>query len=431
MNSLVVALVLLLPVGYALWRAGVLGREDYLVYAGRAPLAQMVGSIVCGNVGIGTFVALVLFTAASPVLGYAIALAYVAGLLLCAALARPIHRAAQRTGSHGLVDYLIRAHGVSAPLAVWLPVAVAFGLRTILQLLALALIVEVAFGLPPGPALLLGAAVTASYTAIGGYRVATETDLPQAAILLAGMGLAFWAIWQDGAGLPPGAPGFWSFGSWSPVLLLGIVLFLPASAVLGIDNWQRIATARSPERARAAFVIAALICGAIYLVLCHIGRVTGTPGGAGMAEVVATYRALMPHGFGWMADAAIMVAVMSSMDTYVMPLMSTLARTDWPLARIRAAVLALFAVLAGIAWLIGDVLVGVIAAFNTLVVFLPAVLGALVWGDRAPRAAVWSMGAGVAVTLAATAFAAEQAAFVGFAVALGAYLALRPRRGAT
>lgn len=428
MNTLVVALVLLLPVAYALARAGVLGREDYLVYATGAPLAQMVGSIVCGNVGIGTFVALVLFTAASPVLGYAIALAYVAGLLLCAALAGTIHRAAQRTGSHGLVDYLVRAHGVPVALAVWIPVAVAFGLRTILQLLALALIVEVAFGLPPGLALLVGAGVTASYTAIGGYRVATETDLPQAAILLAGMGLAVWAVWRDGAGLPPDAPAFWSFGTWSPALLVGIVLFLPASAVLGIDNWQRIATARSPERARAAFVIAALICGTIYLLLCHIGRITGTPGGASMAEIIATFRALMPHGFGWMADAAIMVAVMSSMDTYVMPLMSTLARTDWPLRRIRLAVLSLFSALALVAWAIGDVLVGVIAAFNTLVVFLPAVLGALVWGDRAPRAAVWSMGAGVAVTLAATAQAADLAAFAGFAVAAGLYLALRPRR---
>jgi hypothetical protein len=91
-------------------------------------------------------------------------------------------------------------------------------------------------------------------------------------------------------------------------------------------------------------------------------------------------------------------------------------------------VIALFAVLTGVAWAMGDVLVGVIAAFNVLVVFLPAVSGALVWGDRAGRAAAWSMGLGVAATLATTALAADQAAFAGFAVALGAYLALRPRR---
>jgi len=427
----VVVLVLLLPVAYALVRAGILGRDDYLVYAGRAPLAQMVGSIVCGNVGIGTFVALVLFTAASPVLGYAIALAYTAGLVLSAALAGVIHRAARDSGSYGLIDFLIRAHGVGRPVAIWLPVAVAFGLRTILQLLALALIVEVTFGLSPGPALLLGAAVVASYTAIGGYRVATETDLPQAAILLAGMGLALWAIWRDGAPLPPGAPDFASFGPWSPALLLGIVLFLPVSAVLGIDNWQRIATARSAGSARAAFLIAAPLCGAIYLMLCQIGRVTGTPEAAGMAEVIATFRALMPAGLGWMADATIMVAVMSSVDTYVMPLMTTLARTSWGLGRIRAAVLGLFAVLTGMAWVLGDVLVGVIAAFNTLVVFLPAVLGALVWRDRAPRAAAWSMGLGVAATLTATALAPDLAAILGLGVAVGLYLALRPRRVAT
>jgi len=429
-NTAVVLVLLLVPVAYALMRAGLLGRDDYLFNAGRTGLVQATGSIVCGNIGIGTFVALVLFTAQSPVLGYAIAAAYTAGLLACAALAGTIHRAARATGSYGLVDYLIRAHGVGAPLAVWLPVAVVFGLRTTLQLLALALIVQVALGLPATPALMLGAGVVAAYTAIGGYRVATETDAAQAVILLAVMAMVAWGLMQGGTAPPPGAPGFWDFGPWGPALLVGIVLFLPASAVLGIDNWQRIATTADPATARRAFLIAAVLCGGVYLVLAGVGRISGAGGAASMTDVIATFRALMPAGMGWAADAMIMVAVMSSMDTYVMPLMTALARTDWPLARIRLAVLAVFAVLTGLAWALGDVLTGVIAAFNTLVVFLPAVLGALVLGDRAPRAAVVSMGAGVAVTLTATAVVQDLAAILGFAVSAVLYAALRPRRAA-
>lgn len=428
MNTAVVLVLLLLPVVYALARAGVLGRDDYLFNAGRTGLWQATASIVCGNIGIGTFVALVLFTAQSPILGHAIAGAYTAGLLACAALAGPIHRAARATGSYGLVDYLIRAHGVRRPLAVWLPVAVVFGLRTTLQLLALALIVQVALGLSAAPALVLGAGVVAAYTAIGGYRIATETDLPQAVILLVVMGLVAWSLTSGEVTATAAVPEFWEFGPWGPALLVGIVLFLPASAVLGIDNWQRIATTADPATARRAFLIAAVLCGGVYLVLAQVGWISGAGGAAGMAEVIATFHALLPQGWGWAADAMIMVAVMSSMDTYVMPLMTTLARTDWPLARIRVAVLGVFAALTGLAWLLGDVLTGVIAAFNTLVVFLPAVAGALL-GDRAPRAAVVSMGAGVVVTLAATLAVADLAAIVGFAVSGALYATLRPRGG--
>lgn len=428
MSLIAVLAALLAPVAYAAIRARVMGREEFLVNAGRAGLVQMTASIICGNVGIGTFVALILFSAQSPILGLAIALAYAAGLLLCAALAGRIHHAARVSGTHGMVDYLVAIHGVRRPLAIWLPVAVAFGLRTTLQLMALGLIVEVALGLAPVPALLLGGALVAAYTTLGGYRVATETDVPQAAILLAGMALIGWVLWQDGTVPPPGAPAFWSFGPWGPALLVGIVLFLPVTAVMGIDNWQRIATAPSPRHARRAFVLAALICGAAYLLLFHIGRVTGTPGGAGMADVVATLRALMPQGAAWVADVAIVAAVVSSVDTYVVPLMSVLARGQWGLGRIRLAVLAVFAVLLGLAWGLGDVLTGVIAVFNTLVVFLPAVMGALIWGDRAPRAATLSMGAGVIVSLATSALAPDVAGFAGFVASATLYLAFRPRR---
>jgi Na+/proline symporter len=299
------------------------------------------------------------------------------------------------------------------------------------QLLALALIIQIALGLPPGAALMLGGGVVALYTAIGGYRVATETDLPQALVLLAGLVVVLWGLTAPGgaAQILAEAPDFWTFGPWGPSLLLGIVVFLPVTAVLGIDNWQRIATSDTPENARRAFLVAAIICGAAYLVLAQVGRVSGAGGDTSMAEVIDTFRDLMPQGWGWAADVMIMVAVMSSMDTYVMPLMTTLARTDWSLTRIRVAVLTVFVALVGFSYVLEDVLVGVIAAFNTLVVFLPAVLGALLLGDRAPRAAVVSMGSGVAATLVLTVVAQDQAALIGFALSASFYAALRPRRG--
>ena len=411
----VVVLGLVAPVLYALLRARGISRDAYLFNARQTSLPLTLASVICGNIGIGTFVALFLFTAQSPVIGYTVAVSYAAGLVLCAALAGTIHRAARQTDSYGMVDYLVTAHGLAHPALIWVPVAVAFALRSIVQLMALALIVEMALGPGPVAAMILAGLVVGGYTALGGYKVATETDMAQALIILAGIGLVAAALWSGDAALPAEAPAFFTLAPWGLPFLVAVMLFLPFSAVLAVDNWQRIATADSARTARRAYLAAALVCTPVYLLLAHVGHLSGTAGGVGMADVLAVFRTLMPQGLPVLADLMVMMAVMSSIDTFVMPLMTSLARTYWPLSRIRGAVLAFFALLMAVALAIGDALTGVIAAFNTLVVFLPAVFGALVLGDRAPRAAAASMGLGVGLTLLFGVLALDLAALAGFA----------------
>lgn len=429
MNQIVVGLGLVLPVAYALLRMGVLRREDYLYHAGRTPFAQTLASIVCGNIGIGSFVALFLFTAQAPLVGLVIVLAYCGGLVLCGLLAGRIHAEARATGSHGLIDWLVAVHRPGRPVLVWLPVAVVFGLRTVIQLLALALILGITFALSPALSLALATLVVGSYTAIGGYRVATETDLPQAVVMLVGIGVLGLALILDGPGLPGDAPPWWQLGPYTPGFLAAILIFLPFSAVLAIDNWQRIATSDTAGNARSAYFAAALICAPVFLTSAWVGWISGAPGEVGMAEVIATFRRLMPFGWVWLADLTIMVAVMSSIDTFVMPLITPVARTRLRMWQIRAAVILVFAGLGGVAWILGDVVVSIISAFNTLVVFLPAVFGALVLKDRAPAATALSMGLGVVITLVLSVVALQQAAMIGFVVSAGIYAALRPRRG--
>ena len=427
MSQLIVALGLILPVAYALARAGMLGREDYLFNAGRTSFVLTLASIVSGNIGIGSFVALLVFTSRSPIIGFGVVLAYCTGLVLCAVFARRIHAAARATGSYGLVDYLCNAHGLRNPFVIWVPVAVVFGLRTVVQLLALTIIVQITFGLGTVAALGVATLVVGGYTAIGGYRVATETDLPQVLVMMLGVGAIAAALIAGQGAIPPGAPAFADFGPWSPGFLGAILVFLPFSAVLAIDNWQRIATADTPENARRAFLAAALICAPLFLTMAWVGWISGVAGSSDMATVIATFRDLVPFGWAVLADLAIMVAVMSSIDTFVMPLMTPMARTRLGLWQIRAAVMAVVAGLGLLAWAMGDIVVSIISAFNTLVVFLPAVFGALFLGDRAPRAAAVSMLVGVALTLVLSVVALQVAGVLGFAISAAIYTALRRR----
>lgn len=421
LSNIVLALVLILPIVIALARSRGVDVAAFAFNAGRNSLTEMTASVICGNIGIGTFVAIFLFTRASPVIGLSIVAAYTIGLLLCALLARRIHDASARVGAYGLVDLVVATHSVRNPLLVWLPVAVVFILRIMVQLAALALILAEAFGLSSVAALAVATAFSGCYVIIGGYRAATETDLFHAAVILFLMLLA--AI-----SMPPGSGigrELLDLGPYSPILLAGIFLFLPFSAVLGIDNWQRIATARTAATAMKAYSIAALVCGVSYATIAAVALLPGS-----QDDVLASFRMLMPSGTPWLADVLFVCAIISTIDTFMVPLTTTFARRGLTLGQLRLLVVTLFFLIAVLTGITGDLLSNVIAAFNSLAVFLPAACGALLLRAPKPAAAVTSMTFGVTVSLLLTTVDINSAAPIGFAISAAIYWLVQRRPSA-
>lgn len=401
-------------------RAGRRGDVDtMLTNAGRNTLGRTVAGVVCGNVGIGSFVAIYLFAGQSPVIGASVALAYTSGLLICAASVRRIRARAHELGTVSLVEMLAGAHGLATPWPLWLPVAAVFILRAAVQLAALALLIDGATGIGVTPALIGSGLILAGYTALGGYRAAVETDVGQALVIV----LLMLPVWFALPAGPPEAPAFFELGPHAPTLLLGIWAFVPWSAVLAVDNWQRITLAQDEGTARNAFLIATPICGAIFVTIAWVGY--ALPGG----NVFATFRALMPAGAPWLADLLFVTAIMSSIDTFVMPLVMGTGTRPATVARLRAILAGLFTVVICVALMFGAVLSTVIAAFSSLSVFLPAVAGALWRRPGSGRAAIVSMNGGVITAAALTVVDQNIAGLCGFAVALITYLALHGRAG--
>lgn len=418
MSGLVLLVMLGLPVVIALARARRMDVPSFVFNAGRNSLAQITASVICGNIGIGTFVAIFLFTQASPVIGLSIAGAYAFGLILCAAFARRIHAAAAGTGAHGLVDLIVVTHGVRHPLLVWLPVAVVFILRIMVQLAALALILAEAFGLSWLGALAVATVFSGCYVVIGGYRAATETDIFHAAIILSL--LLFVAVTMP-AGVGT-TRDILDLGPYTPVLLVGIFLFLPFSAVLGIDNWQRIATAESAATARKAYLIGAVVCGLSYATIAAVALLPGNGG-----DVLDSFRALMPIGAPWLADVLFACAIMSTIDTFMVPLTTTFARRGLSLRQLRYLVVALFTLVALLTAIMGDLLTNIISAFNSLAVFLPALCGALFLRQPRAEAAIASMIAGVTASLLLTTVDVNSAAPIAFGLSVATYWLLQRR----
>ena len=410
--ALFVLVVLPLAIALVQGRAP-LSRDTFRTNAGGNGLIATAGGAIAGNVGIGTFLAIHAFAAASPLIGLAVVVAYTLGLVLCALLAPVIRQRAAATEATGLVDLITQTHGIARRGWIWGPVAMLFVLRAAVQLAALGLLLAATFGIDARLATIVGGGLITAYLLAGGYRAAVGTDVAQALVIVAGIGIAVFGL----PTAPEAGPDLADLGPYRPTLLVGIALFLPWSAVLAIDNWQRITLARSTGVAQLGFLIGAAVCGGVFAVIALTGM-RSAPG----ADVFADFVAMMPAGMGWIATVLFIACVMSSIDTFIMALVMSL-RPGRSLLQMRLAVVALMAATVAATLLFSEVLTTVIASFNALTALLPAALAALVLSRPSAPGAVLSIWAGFAVTFATGLINLEAAALAGFAVAILGYVA--------
>ncbi|MEL6920265.1 MAG: hypothetical protein AAFO77_04460 [Pseudomonadota bacterium] len=410
-----IALVLFAPLLWALAfnrnAQSVSPRDAFLTNKGANGFRATLAGAIAGNVGIGSFLALFLFANEAPILAFSIVGAYTLGLLLCAAFAATIRERAGLLGAVGLIDLIAKAHAMKHLTPIWIAVAFVFVLRSAVQLGALGFLAAAVFGGDAALTIIACAALIALYLLVGGYRAAVQSDALQAAVIVAGGVICAFGL-PNLTGTP--AP-FFSFGEYRPAILVGIWLFIPWSAVLAVDNWQRVTLARSTQVARSAYVCAAAVCGCLFLLMAFAGLWA-----AQSADLYATFAILSGPNFTWVATAMFIACIMSSIDTFIMPLVSVAAQ-DRPMMWTRLMICALVGLTAMTAILFSDTLDNIIAAFNSLGVFLPAAFGALYLKRTSALAAVISMYAGLFSALGIGLVDQNVASVAGFVVAAMTY----------
>lgn len=405
--------ILLIPIAISVLFSRNASISEFLYNDGQTSFLSTTASIVTSNIGIGSFVIIFLFANQSPVIGFSIVAVDTIGLLICAALAKRVHTIARETKTFSLIDLIAVRHGAKKTILIWWPIAVIFALRTSIQLLALATIIQSAFALSATYSALIAAAVIASYVLIGGYKAATQTDLFQGFILLVSICILWPGIWD----VKPSIEPFFSLGPYTPVLLVGIWLFLPFSIILSVDHWHRITTAKSAGTASKSYYLAALLSGGVAFTIAWAGYIA--PSGA---DVFETFRSLSPAQIPWLAEIMIAACIMSSIDTFVMPLMATWARLKFEKQSLRVIILLFFAVVTIASILFGNIFENLIAAFNTLTIILPVTIGAI-YGKSQPAAAAYlSLNIGFILTLILTTIDMNSAAVGGFLASTVIYL---------
>lgn len=405
-------------------RIDVEARAAFLTNAGGNGLTATVFGAYAGNIGGGSFVAIFLFAEQSTVIAASVVAVYTLGLVLCAVLAPVIRRRAAELGAVGMIDLIALSHGASgmARALIWAPLALVFVLRASVQIGALGVLCAVLLGMPFALATVLVATVIGGYLLIGGTRAAVETDIAQSLVILATLILTVVGFGE----LTFPERALFALGPYQKYLLVGIWFFLPWSPLLAPDNWQRLTQAESTATAQRGYLIAAVLCGVSFSVMLLVGLGVGNGDGS-----QAAFRALMPEGFGWAATAMLVAAIMSSIDTFIMPLTTGLGGR-LSLVWLRFVTLALVAVAAFLAICFGNLLSTIITAFSALTVFLPATFGALVL-KKAPKTALaagGSMTLGISAALGISLFSPDSASLFGFGVSAVLYgvLALRPLR---
>lgn len=420
--ALTVALViyLLAMLGLSLRARGeVRDLEDFLVAGRRLGFWLATGTLMATWLGAGAVLASsdevrdsgLAATALEPI-GAGLCLV-VAGLWF----ARPLWEARLLT----LADFYKQRFGRTAEILFGLS-AFTFFAWIAAQLVGMAGILEVFWGVPLGWGVAGAAAVACGYTLIGGMWSVTLTDAAQVALLVIGVALLGWevlgALGGAGAGDTLAAATTSAQRAWIPTesaaALLGwldLLLIGTLGNLAGTDLMQRVFAARSAAIARRACLASGVAYVAIGLVPAFLGLAAHAllPAGDGRSVIPALAQAVMGPVGVVVLVLALVSAILSTLDSALLAAASVLAHNvvrPWVPARVSTIALTRAWVILGAGLSVALALAGESAysllessyAMTLAGPFVPLALG-LRWSRGGERAAVASLTIGYGVWL--------------------------------
>ena len=328
-----------------------------------------------------------------------------------------MYRRNHALGANSFIDFIVLHFGRRTKPVVWGAVGCIFFLQMASQLLALGTILHVSLGISLGMAILYAYAIVTLYMLSGGYYSVTRTDLMQFGFLFVTAVLIMcYFQWEP---LLRNISLLYTPQNYGPVFILGILLFFAPTAVISIDNWHRVISSESAGVARKAFFITSGICLFIYLAYTLLG-LTADPN---VKEPVGLMKELFPRGLSFFAILSLLMAVVSTMDSTILPLAAPVCSSvrSRRLLAMRLVVCGIMTGIALVAYFLGSVVTGLIAALSSLVALFPPVLTALFDRPASALALQISLPASILASLVFVTVNEEYAFLVGIGVSFALY----------
>ncbi len=421
MEFIALALILVYSVIHALAHYRRVSFEQFLHNNQATGLRQTCASAVAGNVGSGTIVGIFAFGVRGDAVAIYISVCYALGLVFTALLAGLVYRRSREENADSLIDFLAAWYGEETRKIVWLAAGSIFFLAMAAQLLALGNILAQTTSIPLEGAILYAYAIVTIYLLSGGYYSVTRTDQVQFLfIFVTAVLVLFYLDWDAVLAVPS---RLYTPVNYSPVFVLGILIFLAPSAPISIDNWHRVIASRDARVARNGFLIASALCLVVYLSFSLLG-LTAPPG---TDEPVGLMREIFPAMLSVFGILALVMAVVSTMDSTILPLAAPICRNTRG-DRLRAMRFTVFAIMSGIAltaYVLGDVVTGLIGALSSMVALFPVVFTALLKQRPSALALNISLPAAILSSIAFLMVDEEHAFLVGIGVSFVLFYGIR------
>ena len=304
--------------------------EDYAVAGRRLGYPILLGTLIGTAIGAGSTIGQTGKAYTYGVAFFFVAISYGVGLIAFSFLA-PVLR---RTKIWTIPDALVLRYGSSMR---WISAVVIFFAVIALygaHLIAMGTTVSILlgdWGITFGQAVVVAGLIMVIYTILGGLLAVAYTDFLQAIIMLVGIGLVLpWCIAGEMGGLSgvwahikPEAGNFWK--GLSPAYLIGVWVTYISINLIEPSLWQRASAAKNDRMLKRSL----LITGGVYFYWSVVGAMLGataaylypelgaSAGGAD-ASVPMHIARFLPPALKGLCLAALMAAIMSTADTFLL-----------------------------------------------------------------------------------------------------------------
>ncbi|MCU0858506.1 MAG: sodium/solute symporter, partial [Pontiellaceae bacterium] len=405
------------------------GREenesDFLVGGRNVPWLAVLGSLIATEVSAATFLAV-------PGLGFGENMTYlqfgIGSILARFFVAAVFIGAFYNAGCMSIYEFLGKSFGPRSQYAGSLLFLATRLMASGVRLLIAAKGLSIIFGMPLHWVIIAFTLLTVIYTGYGGIKAVIWTDCVQAIVFIgAGIGALCYTVqvlgWDSfiSAGMEGGrfeifrlAPDGEGIGAWlsdSNILLMAVLFgFISTTAAMGTDQdlTQRLLSAKNAADARRSVALSGFIAIPIAALFLLVGvglyGISGTPLGAALTNLSSNdaafprfITAIAPAGLRGLLVAGVLAAAMSSLDSTMAALSSSVLRDlIEPLTRregrilnhlvISRGLVYIFAILlALIAWLFRDSAAFLWLAFQVTSVTYGVLLGVFLLGLRGRR----------------------------------------------
>ena len=424
----------------SIWISRGIRLTEYASNRSRSAFSHILFTILGSLVGGWMFFGLCAIGYEAGIVGYAIGIGYAIGLVLLGLAIPRIKEAMVAENCDTMDDLVGSRYGRFTQTCVTVINLLFFLAILAAQFIAMAAFLRVFAEIEGQFALYAAIIVVLTYTALAGFKGVLFTDTWQFYVLSVSAVVIFVVLVAntDSAAVADLGPSYFNGMGYGVGFLVGVLVFFPPSLLVRTDLWQRIASARDAKSARRAFFISAPILLVFYILLTTVGIYGRAALGEGVAPETSGFvhflnivrgpsgqaLTLVSNIFLSILSLGVFAALLSTADTNLNVISIAISKLvrgkDWKrfedetadkfegrrsaeetrilnTTRVISLVLGLLAV--GVAKLIPDIVELIVTGVSAIMVFLPAVLVTLFWGNRKTPAAIASIIAGFVVVL--------------------------------